>query len=237
MIVPRDTSDITPSWLSAALGVDYWAGVDDGMFGAVLMEDLSRASVRFCDARTPLRRDEVAAVPDNVALLHAGRWNSPWLETAAWLEHFASPESKGRAYFSMLGPGVIQDFVDTRRRSLPAELADAQRCTDLFWGLVEKSGDGPQTLLHGDLHVGNVYFDGGRAALRDWQVVGRGSPAFDVAYLIGSAMTIDDRRTSERELLRHYLDALAAAGVTNPRTPRSCGRTTASTWRTGFTPG
>jgi aminoglycoside/choline kinase family phosphotransferase len=197
----------------------YWADVDAELFGAVLIEDLSRPSVLFCDARTPLRPEEVAAVLDNVALLHAGRWNSPWLETANWLEHFASPESKGRAYFSMLGPEVIQGFVDTRRRSLPAELTDAQRCSDLFWGFVEKSEEGPQTLLHGDLHVGNVYFDGADAALCDWQVLGRGSPAFDVSYLIGSAMTTDDRRNTERDLLHHYLDALAAAGVADPPEP------------------
>ena len=197
----------------------YWADVDEELFGAVLIEDLSRPSVRFCDARTPLRPEEVAAVLDNVALLHAGRWNSPWLETASWLEHFASPESKGRAYFSMLGPEVIQGFVDTRRQSLPKELTDAQRCTELFWGFVEKSEEGPQTILHGDLHVGNVYFDGADAALCDWQVLGRGSPAFDVAYLIGSAMTTDDRRNTERELLHRYLDALAAAGIANPPEP------------------
>jgi aminoglycoside/choline kinase family phosphotransferase len=197
----------------------YWADVDEALFGAVLIEDLNRPAVRFCDARTPLRPDEVSAVLDNVALLHAGRWNSPWLETATWLEHFASPESKGRAYFSMLGPEVIQDFVDKRRQSLPTELADAQRCTDLFWAFVEKSEKGPQTLLHGDLHVGNVYFDGAVAALCDWQVLGRGSPAFDVAYLIGSAMTIDDRRESERQLLQRYLDALTAAGVADPPEP------------------
>jgi aminoglycoside phosphotransferase (APT) family kinase protein len=119
----------------------------------------------------------------------------------------------------MLGPEVIQDFVDERRQSLPTELTDAQRCIDLFWGFVEKSEEGPQTLLHGDLHVGNVYFDGGDAALCDWQVLGRGSPAFDVAYLIGSAMTIDDRRNAEQELLRRYLDALAAAGVADAPEP------------------
>lgn len=191
----------------------YWADVDDEMFGAVLMEDLSRPSVRFCDARTPLSSTEVASVLDTVAQLHAGRWNSPWLEATTWLEHFASPDSKGRAYFSMLGPDVIQGFIDQRQTALPDELADAQRCIDLFWGFVAGSRTGPQTVLHGDLHVGNVYFDGDAPALCDWQVLGRGSPAFDVAYLMGSALTVADRRSAERELLSHYLQALGAAGV------------------------
>jgi hypothetical protein len=73
----------------------YWADVDEDLFGAVLIEDLSRPSVRFCDARTPLRSEEVSAVLDNVALLHAGRWNSPWLETAVGWNTSHRPKVKG----------------------------------------------------------------------------------------------------------------------------------------------
>jgi hypothetical protein len=193
----------------------YWAGVDEDLFGAVLMEDLSRSSVRFCSALTPLSADEVVPVLENVASLHAGRWNSPWLDTAGWLEHFADPNSKGRAYFSLLTPDVVAGFIGKRRHLLPTELCDAQRCIDLFWGYVAMSEVGPQTLLHGDMHVGNVYFEGDKAALCDWQVLSRGSTAFDLAYLLGTAMTTEDRRTAERDLLRHYLRALAAAGVTD----------------------
>ncbi len=191
----------------------YWADVDDDLFGAVLIEDLSRPSIRFCSSRVPLAPDEVVSVLDNVALLHAGRWNSAWLTRTRWLEHFSDPNSKGRAYFSMLEAPTVQEFIDKRTDVLPPELTSAQRCIDLFWGFVAGSELGDQTLLHGDLHVGNVYFDGPRAAMCDWQVVGRGSPAFDLAYLIGSAMTIGQRRESERDLLRHYLSALASAGV------------------------
>ena len=194
----------------------YWADVDDEMFGAILIEDLSRPPFRFCSGRIPLSTEEVASVLENAALLHAGRWNSPWLATAKWLEHFADPASKGRAYFSMLGPEVVQEFIDRRRDVLPPELTVAQRCIDLFWGFVDKSELGPQTLLHGDLHVGNVYFDGTHAGMCDWQVLGRGSPAFDVAYLIGSALTPEQRRTAERQLIQHYLGALKAAGVAEP---------------------
>jgi hypothetical protein len=191
----------------------YWADVDHDLFGAVLLEDLSRPSVRFCSAREPLSLDEVALVLDNAALLHAGRWNSEWLSASPWLEHFADPASKGRAYFSMLGVPVVREFIDKRANILPTELTDPQRCIDLFWGFVDASEIGAQTLLHGDLHVGNVYFDGPHAAMCDWQVLGRGSPAFDVAYLIGSALNVENRRAAERDLLRHYLAALAAAGV------------------------
>jgi hypothetical protein len=191
----------------------FWADVNEELFGAVLLEDLSRPSVRFCSGRVALSIDEAASVLDNAALLHAGRWNSEWLTQTSWLEHFADPTSKGRAYFSMLDVAVVSEFIDKRIDILPSELTDPRHCIDLFWGFVSASEHGPQTLLHGDLHVGNVYFDGPQAAMCDWQVLGRGSPAFDLAYLIGSALDVDDRRTAERDLLRHYLGALQSAGV------------------------
>lgn len=194
----------------------YWADVDEEAYGGVLMEDLSQPSVRFCSSLTPLAADEVAAVLENAALLHAGRWNDPWLQSAEWLECFAAPDSKGAAYFRMLGPDVVDDFIHKRRGVLPAELMDARRCLDIFWAYMGRSGEGPQTLVHGDLHVGNVYFDGGTAAICDWQVLGKGSPAYDVAYFIASAMSTVERRLSEKDLLRHYLGALAAAGVAEP---------------------
>jgi Phosphotransferase enzyme family len=196
----------------------YWADVDDELFGAVLMEDLSRPSVRFCSARVPLCPDEVASVLDNVALLHTGRWNSAWLAGAEWLEDFKNPDSKARAYFSMLGPETVAEFIGKPGRGtvIPENLRDPHRSLDLFWRWVASLGSGPQTLVHGDLHVGNVYFEDGLSALCDWQVLGRGSPAFDVAYLLGSAMTIDERRHAERDLLAHYLQALAQCGVSDP---------------------
>ena len=39
---------------------------------------------------------------------------------------------------------------------------------------------------------------------------------FDVGYHIASTLTVEERRRSERDLLRHYLDALASYGVTPP---------------------
>jgi aminoglycoside phosphotransferase (APT) family kinase protein len=72
-------------------------------------------------------------------------------------------------------------------------------------------------VIHGDAHVGNVYLDAlGQPSLLDWQLVQRGMWYLDVGYHIASALTVDDRRRMERDLLRHYLDRLAAAGVDAP---------------------
>ena len=72
-------------------------------------------------------------------------------------------------------------------------------------------------VLHGDTHSGNAYLDAeGRACWFDWQVVQRGHWSVDVAYHLGTVLTIEDRRAHEVELLEHYLAELASHGVTAP---------------------
>jgi hypothetical protein len=71
----------------------------------------------------------------------------------------------------------------------------------------------PQTFLHGDCHIGQTYLTReGRVGYSDWQIVQQGGWAYDVNIAIVTALTIEDRRNWERDLLRHYLDRLHAAG-------------------------
>ena len=75
----------------------------------------------------------------------------------------------------------------------------------------------PWAVVHGDAHIGNLYLDGaGRPSLLDWQLVQRGPWYLDVGYHIASTLTVEERRRTERDLLRHYLDALTSYGVTPP---------------------
>jgi aminoglycoside phosphotransferase (APT) family kinase protein len=71
---------------------------------------------------------------------------------------------------------------------------------------------GPQSVLHGDPHPGNLYLLGDRVGLLDWQAVRRGSGLRDASYLIVLGLDIDDRRRSERDLVDHYRSELERAG-------------------------
>jgi Ser/Thr protein kinase RdoA (MazF antagonist) len=72
---------------------------------------------------------------------------------------------------------------------------------------------GPQTIIHGDPHIGNLFVDGGRAGFLDWGIVNVNTAMRDVSYFLTMAMSIEDRRAYERDLLRHYLDLRRAAGA------------------------
>ena len=100
-----------------------------------------------------------------------------------------------------LGPGV------------PAEACDVERLHATFCELARLThAPRPWTVVHGDAHIGNFFLDGaGRPSLLDWQLAQRGPWYLDVGYHIGSALTVSDRRSSEDDLIRHYLDELRAA--------------------------
>jgi hypothetical protein len=76
----------------------------------------------------------------------------------------------------------------------------------------------PHTYLHGDLHIANTYLvDESRIGIADWQTGLRGCWAYDYAYIIATALEVEERRSSERELLALYLDRLGA--VTGEQIP------------------
>lgn len=198
--------------------VAFWAAWDTDRYGAVLMEDLTRPTVRFANALSPLTVSEAASGLKNLALLHASRWNSPDLDSAEWLDCLGDRDSKAARYFASMSTAAVDDFLrkPSRADAVPAQLADARTTLDVFWAYVAMSSASPRTLVHGDAHVGNTYVEHGEVSLADWQNVRRESPAFDVAYFLGSALTTEDRRAHERALITDYLDELARAGTQSP---------------------
>lgn len=70
-------------------------------------------------------------------------------------------------------------------------------------------------LLHGDLRVDNVMFGpDDTATIIDWQTITPGQPLRDIAFLLSTSLTVDDRRAAEQSLLADYHAALLAYGVT-----------------------
>ena len=86
-----------------------------------------------------------------------------------------------------------------------------------FSELQSHIAENPRTVLHGDVHVGNVYFvPDGSGGVLDWQLMLQGSWSVDVAYLLMTALDAGERAAHERDLLRFYLRELAARGVDGP---------------------
>ena len=76
----------------------------------------------------------------------------------------------------------------------------------------------PQTLIHGDYRLDNMFFGAGGEddlALVDWQVSGIGCGLFDVAYFLSGSVTTEVRREIERDALYEYADIVRSCGVSD----------------------
>lgn len=73
------------------------------------------------------------------------------------------------------------------------------------------------TLLHGDAHIGNSYvLPGDDVGFLDWQVTRRGEWSQDVGYFLISALTDENRRKHEADLLDEYRKSLRVSHDQRP---------------------
>jgi hypothetical protein len=172
----------------------------DGAGWAILMRDVSGALFPPHDPYTglPMTAAEDARILDALAAMHASFWDDA--ETASPAQGFCTPEARYRAFSPETGrceatgsdfyPRIIREgwdllpsLVDPGIADLVAGLADDP--TPLTAALARY----PQTVVHGDPRPPNLglhHNDTGvpRVVLLDWQFVGPGAPAVDLAWYL-----------------------------------------------------
>ncbi len=191
----------------------YYAAIEPSTSEfALIFEDLAPAEpgdqIRGCDA------DTAALALEELAKLHAPRWNDPALAGLEWLTR-TGPESGliVQALYTTLWRG----FAERYGEALDApSLALAERLGGSLAAWMD-GAEGPRTLVHGDYRLDNMLFGteagGPPLAVVDWQTVGHGHAVADAAYFLGAGLPTEARRAHERDLLREYHQRLCAAGV------------------------
>jgi aminoglycoside phosphotransferase (APT) family kinase protein len=189
----------------------------EGQRAVLLLEDLHAAGARFVTVGERAERSELRTVVGELAKLHAAFWESPRFATdLARLPSFEN--RRGEMPWERFVTGKMLAMAKRRfADELPegftaiADLCIRQRdCLENLWAR------GPRTLVHGDCHIGNLFFVGGRVGFLDWQVASRAPGIRDVAYFLCNSAPSELRQQLERELLASYLGDLRAAGVAAP---------------------
>ena len=193
-------------------------GGEAGNLG-VLMEDLERRGARFPKATETVSLAEVESLLGQLATLHAHFWRSNRFATDL---HWVPTHLAGgmQTIFTNFGYEFVQSQVDTHpfKQKLIEPLGKTVReLWDSLTLVREEQASLPATLLHGDTHIGNTYLlPGERGGFLDWQLMTRGCFAADITYLIVTALPTEIRREHQRDLVRFYLAALQAKGVSDP---------------------
>ena len=187
----------------------------------LLIEDLSVRGAEFPNVLRDNTLQEVKNILQLLATIHAKYWQSPRFDSdLSDLEtHVGGPLND-----FLQGPAVSvinheiatnpfkQELMHKLNKTSEQMLAGMQ-------AMQKHQASLPQTVLHGDTHIGNTYvLPDGSAGLLDLQLFVRGYCMHDVNYLITTALPVHLRREHEQSLLKYYLSELKAKGVENAPT-------------------
>jgi aminoglycoside phosphotransferase (APT) family kinase protein len=177
----------------------------------LLLEDLQQWD--NADHLAGLSMKQARVCIDALAGLHA--WSTDDANAAA-LDSFPSIDTPiaRDLLVPAFGPGW-QTYLEKAGTSVPSAVA---RFAEQFTGhaaealqaLTERS-----MLLHGDIRADNLFFDGDRLKVVDFQFASRGVGAADVAYLVSQGLPTEVRRGHDEALVREYLERLAEHGVSD----------------------
>ncbi|HEU4361108.1 MAG TPA: phosphotransferase [Mycobacterium sp.] len=202
----RFYTDIAPR-LGGPVAPCYHAGVDpaSGVFHLLLG-----------DAAPAVSGDEISGATVDKAILaveQLGRLHGPLLgdtalASAPWLNR-QSPV--GQALLAQLYTGFADRYSAAITASHRTVCERLVACFDEY--LTAEAAPGrPQGLIHGDYRLDNLLFgqNGAERPLTvvDWQTVTWGPALTDLAYFLGCALPVADRRAHYEELLRAYHGAL-----------------------------
>lgn len=188
--------------------VVYAALIDEGDYDFVMvMEDLNARGADPRDATRPLTIEQAASGVRGLGRLHGHYWGERVLRNPAlgWLEPFMPWD--GMEYAPL--PAALERLGDDAPDQVMS-LTIEHLIESIWKPYIRTLTASPQTLLHGDPHIGNTYLTpSGEVGFLDWQVARRGNWSLDVGYFLQGALTIEDRRKNEHALLEEYREALA----------------------------
>lgn len=186
-------------------------------WGTILvLADLREHGARPGVPSEALTAAQALLVVEQLAHLHARFWNHASLNHAyRWL---AGPV---RRWEDRLGTALAVPLMQRGLRragnAVPTRLhAPAMHYAHRRRHVMRHLADGPRTLVHHDLHPGNLFWQQSQPGFLDWQLVRIGEGIGDVAYFLATALTPETRRTHEAHLLARYHQVLTAHKVAAP---------------------
>jgi len=195
----------------------YFGGTDPKpRLTLLLLEDLLARNASFGLATEPRDLETVDRALAMMARYHAVWWGAPQLET---LGPFGGSFVTDDIIFALIDSEGWERWVGGPRGNEVPEAyrtrAAIRRAYRRLWELERRS---VPCLLHGDPHLGNMFFEpDGAPGFLDWQRVMQGEWAHDVAYFLISALEPALAEAHERELLANYLARLSEHGAPAPR--------------------
>lgn len=176
----------------------------------LIMEDIS-GSVQGDQMRGLTVAEAMLGVEQAVAF-HAPHWGNDELETILG-QNRQDLGTLLDTLYNMMFEGCIERLGAV----LDDDMAELIRAVAPAVGTWWSEASGTRTMVHADYRPDNMMFGASEGApalvIVDWQTLGYGLGATDIAYMIGGSFEPEERRNVERDLVAAYGQQLRAAGV------------------------
>ena len=188
----------------------YFAVSDDvGAEYIMLLEHLEDSGCTFRNTRTRYSEHYVRQVLAAFARLHAAYWASPRFDSdLAWVQPPVQHE---------IALPLIEKALQVYAASMPSVFRDMGELyleqTDAIHQLWNR---GEPTLIHGDVHDGNLFFDADGPGFLDWALVARAPAMRDISYFLAGVLAPADQQAWSPHMLNDYREQLLALGAPAP---------------------
>lgn len=185
----------------------------DGADFVLLLADMSPAVqgdqlAGCCDTEAGLAVEALAG-------LHGPTWCDPALDDmpGVVMPRPDTDAAKGFGDIAVMAADITADKLGARMSAQDRDTLSMAMSRVTPWLL---AAGNRFALLHGDYRLDNLLFDPERTRVTvvDWQTLGVGLPARDLAYFTATSLLPDERSTLEQDLVARYHAALAGHGVT-----------------------
>ena len=208
----------------------FYAGVADRVqvptpqcFYCEISDDALDYALLLADQAPAVQGDQIAGCGERearlavtaLAGLHGPSWCDPiWLDFPGIA--FARPDeasAKGLGEVARMSAEITLDKLGDRMSAADRETLTAAMGLVTPWLLTERDRF---ALLHGDYRLDNMLFypDATSVTVVDWQTLGVGLPARDLAYFTATSLKPELRSAIENDLVDDYHRALSGYGVT-----------------------
>lgn len=177
----------------------------------MVLERLEDSACTFRNASTRYSYDYLRAVLTAFAGFHARYWESPRFQgELEWIDGIRQHEIA-----LQLLPRAMRAH-GSRMPPLFTQLCELYMAHSNTLHALWKDGD--STLIHGDVHDGNLFYDTrlDKPGLLDWALLARGPAMRDVAYFLAGTLAPDAQQDEAPLLLEYYRRALLERGIAAP---------------------
>lgn len=184
-----------------------------GRGATLVLADVTENGAIAGSAGDALNAYQAALVVEELARLHARFWHKTSFGTAdSWLAKSI------RRQEDYLGSALAVPLMTRGLQRAGSVIPTALHTGALHYARRRRQAmrflnSGPLTLVHHDLHPGNLFWHNSKPGFLDWQLVRVGEGIGDIAYFLATALTPETRRTHEAQLISKYHQALAQHGI------------------------